>query len=380
MTEFIFNAKWLINKSFTCSSILYYVHDLVFYRKLFLPEQVELADVYDCDMDDSMAKTLGQNKAKFIRFERIVYKLLYNLNQDHNQLHLYLKNTKLDGILTNVNYLNRTTSHLPKFVPLNLSYFKHRDSVGGPRSPAEVQLQIDTNQKSVYFSKVVFIDADTFVTLSEQPYNRLKVWKIDASKPSLLEPIRTINFNKAPKDLRLINKHTAIVLLERNLHLIDLNRCDHVYDLNSTMNPSFAFFELHDSNHVVLLARNRLTVILMKVPQASKSFTDVAGDEPKPANANTTAVSGSKDDMFLFKVGEDRYLKSLLVSKNGKIMVCGDEVQKPFPLLVWNLEHRKLVYDLRQPNHEIITSIQSISSSGKYFVSACQVSTLLFII
>lgn len=34
-----------------------------------------------------------------------------------------------------------------------------------------------------------------------------------------------------------------------------------------------------------------------------------------------------------FKVGEDRFLNSLLVSKNGKICVCGDETQKPFPLL-----------------------------------------------
>ena len=76
--------------------------------------------------------------------------------------------------------------------------------------------------------------------------------------------------------------------------------------------------------------------------------------------------------MFLFKVGEDRYLNSLRVSRNGKWMVCGDEVQKPFPLLVWNLDERKLVHDLRQSKHEFVTSIQSIGSSGRYVASACQ--------
>lgn len=201
----------------------------------------------------------------------------------------------------------------------------------------------------------------------------VKIWKIDQP-----EPIRTIKLNKSPKDIRLINHHTAVVLIDRNLHLLDLNQCEHMYDLNCTMNPSFSLFELHDPNHLVLLARNRLSVILMRIPHisttASRKSSQVSG---MPSNESSANLGGklpiTKDDMFLFKVGEDRYLKSLLVSRNGKIMVCGDEVQKPFPLLVWNLNQRKLVYDLRQPNHEIIVSIQAISTSGRYFVSACQV-------
>lgn len=197
------------------------------------------------------------------------------------------------------------------------------------------------------------------------------------------EPIRTIKFNKSPKDIRLINHHMAVVLTDRNLHLIDLNQCEHIYDLNCTMNPNFSFFELHDANHLVLLARNRLSVILMRIPHVatttSRKSSATAVTVPEPSGA---ALGGklpiTKDDMFLFKVGEDRYLKSLLVSRNGKIMVCGDEVQKPFPLLVWNLNQRKLVYDLRQNNHEIIVSIQAISTSGRYFVSACQVGSTRF--
>lgn len=207
------------------------------------------------------------------------------------------------------------------------------------------------------------------------------------------EPIRTIKLNKSPKDVRLINHHTAVVLIDRNLHLIDLNQCEHIYDLNCTMNPSFSLFELHDASHLVLLARNRLSVILMRIPHITTTTTtsaDVSTESRKSSQLDvnmttttttttspTTTFGGkmpiTKDDMFLFKVGEDRYLKSLLVSRNGKIMVCGDEVQKPFPLLVWNLNQRKLVYDLRQPNHEIIVSVQAISTTGRFVVSACQV-------
>jgi hypothetical protein len=381
LAEFILNTKWLLNKSFTCSSVLYYVHDLVFYRKLFFSE---------IDSDESTATTttttaedaqLSPIKQKFLKFERIVYKLLFSLNQDQNQIQIYLKLAGLDSLLTNLNYLSRRTAHdLPKLVPLNLNYLKVKEHLESKMSPLD-----EFNVKElIFYSKVVFIDKRTFLTLSDGPFNLIKVWRIDETQTGghLLDTIRTIKFNKSPKDLRLINQRMAVVLLERNLHLIDLNKCEHVFDLNSTMNPSFALFELHDANHVVLLARNRLTVHLMKLPLTSSKCaettttsaneTSVGGEEAKLLNTSTTKTA-SKDDMYSFKVGEDRYLKSLKVSRNGKIMVCGDEVQKPFPLLVWNLEQRKLVYDLRQPNHEIITSIQSISSSGKYFVSACQV-------
>lgn len=194
------------------------------------------------------------------------------------------------------------------------------------------------------------------------------------------QPIRTIKFNKSPKDIRLISHHTAVVLIDRNLHLIDLNQCEHIYDLNCTMHANFAHFELHDADHLVLLARNRLSVILMRIPHISttqsRKSSQVGDMASSAVNVVPPGMGGkltiAKDDMFLFKVGEDRYLKSLTVSRNGKIMVCGDEVQKPFPLLVWNLNQRKLVYDLRQANHEIIVSIQAISTSGRYFVSACQ--------
>lgn len=49
-----------------------------------------------------------------------------------------------------------------------------------------------------------------------------------------------------------------------------------------------------------------------------------------------------------------------------RILVCGDETQKPFPLLVWHLSQRKLLYDLRIPHHDFLTSLSAITHEGSY--------------
>ncbi|KOB67728.1 Uncharacterized protein OBRU01_15774, partial [Operophtera brumata] len=54
------------------------------------------------------------------------------------------------------------------------------------------------------------------------------------------------------------------------------------------------------------------------------------------------------------------------LSRNRMILVCGDETQKPFPLLVWSLASRKLLYDLRIPHHDFITSKAAITYEGSY--------------
>lgn len=78
-------------------------------------------------------------------------------------------------------------------------------------------------------------------------------------------------------------------------------------------------------------------------------------------------------------MGEDRFLNSLMVSENGKICVCGDETQKPSALLVWDLELRKLMYDLRIPHHEFITRHAAITKEGHYVSCVCRVSNCLFV-
>lgn len=72
-----------------------------------------------------------------------------------------------------------------------------------------------------------------------------------------------------------------------------------------------------------------------------------------------------------------RFLNSLIVSKNGKVCVCGDQTQKPSPLLVWDLTSRKLMYDLRIPHHEFLTKLAAITDDGNYVVCVSKVNMIL---
>lgn len=60
----------------------------------------------------------------------------------------------------------------------------------------------------------------------------------------------------------------------------------------------------------------------------------------------------------------EKYVGHNNLFKPHRILVCGDETQKPFPLLVWSLTSRKLLYDLRIQHHEFITSKAAITYEG----------------
>lgn len=71
------------------------------------------------------------------------------------------------------------------------------------------------------------------------------------------------------------------------------------------MNQKMPYFAIHDSKHLVCLSRNRMYVNMMSLE--------------------------SGDCLTTFKAGEDRFLNSLLVSGDGRILVCGDETRYFFP-------------------------------------------------
>ncbi|XP_076358260.1 NACHT and WD repeat domain-containing protein 2-like [Tachypleus tridentatus] len=161
-------------------------------------------------------------------------------------------------------------------------------------------------------------------------------------------PVRIIKGVTQPRNIQMIDSHRALVLCNRELKVYDLNEGKLIMKLKGVMNQKMAYFGLHSENYVVALSRNRMYLNMMNLETGDLETT--------------------------FKVGEDRFLNSLLVSANGRICVCGDETQKPFPLLVWDLTNRKLMYDLRIPHHEFVTRLSAISADGHYVVSVCRVS------
>ncbi|KAG9509579.1 NACHT domain- and WD repeat-containing protein 1, partial [Fragariocoptes setiger] len=169
----------------------------------------------------------------------------------------------------------------------------------------------------------------------------LVVWDIYDEKP-----MRSMTGLDNPRDLRMIDQTRAVILCNRELKVYDLDTGELKTKLKGVMPQRSSYFGLKKDEYAVAMSRNRMYVNMINLSTGELETT--------------------------FKVGEDRFLNSLLVSANGAICVCGDETQKPFPLLVWDLVNRKLLYDLRIAHHEFITRLSAISDDGHYVVSVCK--------
>ncbi|KAK9874009.1 hypothetical protein WA026_002362 [Henosepilachna vigintioctopunctata] len=187
---------------------------------------------------------------------------------------------------------------------------------------------------------IILPESNRFLVSLSTEAEEICVWDISRCKK-----IRTIKGVPHPMNLIPIDQYRCIVLCKRELMIFDLNKGCFLKKLKGVMNQKMPYYGLHDQNHLVALSRNRMYVNLMNLENG--------------------------DCVTTFKAGEDRFLNSLLVSGNGRILVCGDETQKPFPLLVWNLQSRKLLYDFRIPYHDFITSLSAITYEGSYVCCVC---------
>ncbi|RZF39182.1 hypothetical protein LSTR_LSTR014668 [Laodelphax striatellus] len=152
--------------------------------------------------------------------------------------------------------------------------------------------------------------------------------------------VRTLRKVTQPLSLVMIDDYQCVVLCKRELRTYDLNAGHLISKLKGVMNQKMPYYGLNDPSHLVALSRNRMYVNLMNLDTG--------------------------DLVTTFKAGEDRFLNSLLVSGDGRILVCGDETQKPFPLLVWDLTSRKLLYDLRISHHDFMTELAAITFEGHF--------------
>lgn len=185
INEFILNPKWLLNKSFTCSSVLYYLHDLVSYRKLFMSADENISDdlasisptttptdttwMSPISLDELSSMS---TKKKYARFERVIYKILFNLSQDQNQFGYYVHALGMEPLLTNPAYLTTKISSSVHLTPVNYEFFKIKENVDAKLSISDSQ---EATRELVHFTKVVFVQRGVFLTLSDAPYNCIKV-------------------------------------------------------------------------------------------------------------------------------------------------------------------------------------------------------------
>ena len=166
-------------------------------------------------------------------------------------------------------HLESASADYAAYVAANVASIESKASAGKQFSAHELVAFGLLSAKRNLFNHVKFISHDRLVALCEAS-KEIRVYRVSAPHPHSHGPvtklIRCIKLNRAPRDIRLFSRDRAVVLVERNLHLFDLDKCAHLLDLNSTMNLNVPLFEIHDHTHVVLLARNRLSVILMRVP------------------------------------------------------------------------------------------------------------------
>uniref|UniRef100_A0AAG5DS04 AAA+ ATPase domain-containing protein n=1 Tax=Anopheles atroparvus TaxID=41427 RepID=A0AAG5DS04_ANOAO len=191
-------------------------------------------------------------------------------------------------------------------------------------------------QASAGFDLIMNLDIEGYFVISlSTEREEICVWDVAKCRKA-----RTLTGVPQPSAICPVGDYGVAVLCRREIRIIDLNEGQFKVTLKGVMNQKMPYFGLHDPSHLVCLSRNRMYVNLMNIE--------------------------SGDCVTTFKAGEDRFLNSLLVSGDGRILVCGDETQKPFPLLVWHLSQKKLLYDLRIPHHDFITSLSAITHEGSY--------------
>ncbi|XP_003744046.1 uncharacterized protein LOC100902993 [Galendromus occidentalis] len=268
--------------------------------------------------------------------ERASYALRYDATQLQAQMTEHLAAAKGTDKFEKIKSMLDAPTKVSTLMPLDAATALDNDK------QLEASTKEGTESSGKKFSNFYVLKDDKIhVVSNSEDCKEICVWSIVEQKA-----VRRLYGLNQPRDLRLIDNRRALVLCNRELRVYDLDAGQLLVKLKGVMNQQMAYFGLHSSDYVVSLSRNRMYVNMMNLTSGDLETT--------------------------FKVGEDRFLNSLLVSGNGRICVCGDETQKPFPLLVWDLEKRKLLYDLRIAHHEFLTRMSAISSDGHYVVCVCR--------
>ncbi|EAT38881.1 AAEL009269-PA [Aedes aegypti] len=255
------------------------------------------------------------------------------LNYDGQQLFslLYVYMETVDPSLTG----NEVLKKWRQFIDASPVTYLQKLEYSEPSAVTE-EGEVEKTDAPVGYDLIMNLNIDGFFVISlSTEREEICVW--DVAKCS---KVRTLLGVPQPSAICPVGENGVAVLCRREIRIVDLDEGKFKVTLKGVMNQKMPYFGLHDASHLVCLSRNRMYVNLMNIE--------------------------SGDCVTTFKAGEDRFLNSLLVSGDGRILVCGDETQKPFPLLVWHLSQKKLLYDLRIPHHDFITSLSAITHEGSY--------------
>ncbi|KAL5021324.1 hypothetical protein ScPMuIL_000479 [Solemya velum] len=166
---------------------------------------------------------------------------------------------------------------------------------------------------------------------------RIIVWNMECR-----EKVRVLEGVKLPLQIKMLDSLRAVALCDRELLVYNLDTGKHQTTIKGLLNIQLPLYEVQNEYNIVSLSRNRMCLYLMD--------------------------ASSGNSVASFKVGEDRFISSLYVSGNGKVLVCSEDVDKTHPILVWNLEDRQLIHDLRVPEQKFLTDLASVTEDAHYIV------------
>lgn len=313
----------------------------------WLVKKLTCCDVYDVLEDVRLAQTRDPSSQDLQLMEEFLQLSAYALSCSGSQLFTQL----IQRLDKSIEKNKSKHPHMSKLLqvannPSHMSFFPSTSCLLKVSDAKDDVLDEEDSEKSKEpsLTQLFKVKSQPWYMVSVSPEEgEVIVWDIVTQKP-----IRTLKGLDRPRDICFIEAHRIVVLCNRELKIYNLDTGKFENKLLGIMNQKMPFFALHDKDHVVALSRNRMYVNIINVATGSISIT--------------------------FKAGEDRFLNSLLVSANGQRCVCGDETQKPSPLLVWDLNARKLIHDFRIQQHEFVTRMAAISNDGHYVVSVIKVS------
>uniref|UniRef100_A0ABM0LX76 NACHT and WD repeat domain-containing protein 1-like n=1 Tax=Saccoglossus kowalevskii TaxID=10224 RepID=A0ABM0LX76_SACKO len=303
------------------------------------------SDVFQLLDDIALARTAEPDNTDLEMFQKVVqlsaYALYCDGNQVFSQIHTRLR-SYLDGkdasLYPKLSQIVNQAQNPPitNFLPSGDCLVQLDEGDDDEVDEVTLDTRKDANKilNGFYRIKGDMTHMVSIATLKGE----VKVWNIENQTT-----VRTLTGIDMPRDVRMIDDHRCVILCNRALKIFNLDTGTLETTLKGIMNLQMPYYGIQDRDHVVALARNRMYLNIINVSSGEVEST--------------------------FKVGEDRFLNSLLVSENGERCVCGDETQKPSPLLVWDLNARKLLHDFRIAQHEFKTKMSAISKDGNYVVS-----------
>ncbi|XP_077982250.1 NACHT domain- and WD repeat-containing protein 1-like isoform X2 [Glandiceps talaboti] len=322
INDYIWNVNWMCNK-------------------------LDGTDVSQMLDDVALARRAEPNNADLDMLQKVLQLSAYALYCDGTQMfaqfHIRLRSA-LEGKdsqqYPRMKKICKLTQNppIPNFLPSGESLLEVVDLGDVDNDNQDEDTPPKTNPKAILNGMYRMKGNCTHMVSISTNKGEIKVWDFETQTA-----VRTLMGIDQPRDIRMIDDYRVVVLCNRELKIYNLDTGTFETTLKGIMNLQMPYYGIQDADHVVALARNRMYVNIINFSSGEVEST--------------------------FKVGEDRFLNSLLVSENGERCVCGDETQKPSPLLVWDLNARKLIHDFRIAQHEFKPEMSAISKDGNYVVS-----------